>query len=61
MGLEVPAGADYVVEIHYAPGSLGLTDSTKINMNVAKISCCFLGLIVLSETKMNTRTALVQM
>lgn len=32
MGFDVPANADYVVEIHYAPGSLGLTDSTKINM-----------------------------
>jgi hypothetical protein len=32
MGFEVPAGSDYVVEIHYAPGSMGQTDSTKINM-----------------------------
>ncbi|MFN0276353.1 MAG: T9SS type A sorting domain-containing protein [Chitinophagales bacterium] len=32
MGFEVPAGSDFVVEIHFAPGSEGQKDSTKINL-----------------------------
>lgn len=31
-GIEVPPGADFVVEIHYGPGGIGLTDSTKMNL-----------------------------
>jgi hypothetical protein len=30
MGLEMPAGADYIVSIHYAPGNVGVVDSTKV-------------------------------
>ncbi|GDX52126.1 hypothetical protein LBMAG27_11730 [Bacteroidota bacterium] len=30
-GIKVPAGADFLVEVHYAPGSQGETDSTKVN------------------------------
>ncbi len=30
-GIKVPAGADFLVEVHYAPGSQGATDSTKVN------------------------------
>jgi hypothetical protein len=37
MGFEVPANSDYVVEIHYAPGSMGQTDSTKINMKFTTV------------------------
>jgi hypothetical protein len=33
--MELPAGADYVVAFHYAPNSLGKTDSTKINVKFA--------------------------
>ncbi len=32
-GIKVPAGADFIVEVHYAPGSLGEIDSTKINFD----------------------------
>ncbi len=32
MAFVIPANADYVVEFHYAPGSNGKTDSTKINL-----------------------------
>lgn len=30
MGLEMPPGADYIVSIHYAPGNIGVVDSTKV-------------------------------
>ncbi|HYV93563.1 MAG TPA: T9SS type A sorting domain-containing protein [Chitinophagales bacterium] len=30
MGIEVPAGSDFIVSIHYAPGHIGETDSTKV-------------------------------
>jgi Secretion system C-terminal sorting domain len=30
MGMEVPAGSDFIVSFHYAPGHMGETDSTKI-------------------------------
>src|SRR6185295_19631182 len=30
MGLEIPAGADYVIDIHYPPGSEGEKDSSKL-------------------------------
>lgn len=32
MAYEVPANADFVVEVHYAKGSFGAGDSTKINL-----------------------------
>jgi len=32
MGIKVPAGADYLIEVHYAPGSNGLSDSSTINI-----------------------------
>ncbi|MEO8148121.1 MAG: T9SS type A sorting domain-containing protein [Bacteroidia bacterium] len=28
----VPANADYVIEVHYAPGSMGQSDSTQVNL-----------------------------
>jgi hypothetical protein len=31
-GIKIPAGADYVIEIHYGPGGQGLTDNTKMNL-----------------------------
>ena len=31
-GIAVPPGADFVFEIHYGPGHIGLTDSTKMNL-----------------------------
>lgn len=31
-GIEVPPGADFVLEIHYGPGGIGQTDSTLINL-----------------------------
>ena len=31
MGINIPANADIVVQFHYAPGSNGLSDSSKIN------------------------------
>jgi hypothetical protein len=37
MGLKVPAGTDYVIAFHYAPNSLGKTDSTKINLKFAEV------------------------
>ncbi len=30
-GIAVPPGTDFVVEIHYGPGGIGLTDSTKMH------------------------------
>lgn len=30
-GIKIPAGSDFVVEVHYAPGSIGEIDSSKIN------------------------------
>ncbi|HYV91683.1 MAG TPA: T9SS type A sorting domain-containing protein [Chitinophagales bacterium] len=32
MAYQVPANADFVVEVHYAPGSIGKSDSTKVNL-----------------------------
>jgi hypothetical protein len=32
MGYELPAGSDFVMELHYAPNSNAKTDSTKINL-----------------------------
>ncbi|MEO6165915.1 MAG: T9SS type A sorting domain-containing protein [Chitinophagales bacterium] len=32
MGIKIQANYDYVVEIHYAPGSMNQSDSTKINL-----------------------------
>ncbi|MBK9732013.1 MAG: T9SS type A sorting domain-containing protein [Chitinophagaceae bacterium] len=32
MGFRMPAGTDYVLAFHYAPNSLGKTDSTKVNL-----------------------------
>jgi hypothetical protein len=37
MGFEVPTGADFVITIHYAPGSAGETDSTKINLKYSRL------------------------
>lgn len=31
-GILVPPGADFVLEIHYGPGYIGLTDTTKMNL-----------------------------
>jgi mono/diheme cytochrome c family protein len=31
-GIAVPPGADFVLEIHYGPGGIGLTDSTRMNL-----------------------------
>lgn len=28
----VPANADYIIEVHYAPGSMGQSDSTQVNL-----------------------------
>lgn len=35
MGVNLPAGGDYVLQIHYAPGSEGQSDSTSINFQYA--------------------------
>lgn len=35
MGMRIPAGADYLIEVHYAPGSSGQSDSTLINLKYA--------------------------
>ncbi|MFN0274180.1 MAG: T9SS type A sorting domain-containing protein [Chitinophagales bacterium] len=35
-GIEVPPGADFVFEIHYGPGGIGLIDSTKMNLQFIK-------------------------
>ncbi|HUM46414.1 MAG TPA: hypothetical protein PLD84_05775 [Chitinophagales bacterium] len=32
MGIKIQANYDYVVEIHYAPGSMNQSDSTKVNL-----------------------------
>jgi hypothetical protein len=32
MGIRIPAGADFGVEVHYAPGSNGLTDVSAVNL-----------------------------
>lgn len=32
MAYEVPANSDFVVEVHFAPGSVGQSDSTKVNL-----------------------------
>lgn len=31
-GHKIPVNADYVIEIHYAPGSMGMSDSTLVNL-----------------------------
>ena len=31
-GIAVPPGSDFVLEIHYGPGGIGLTDTTKMNL-----------------------------
>lgn len=31
-GIAVPPGADFVLEIHYGPGGIGLVDSTRMNL-----------------------------
>lgn len=31
-GIMIPPGADFVMEIHYGPGGIGLVDSSKINL-----------------------------
>ncbi len=36
-GLEVPANAYFAMEIHYAPGSLGKKDSTKVNLKFCDV------------------------
>ncbi len=33
-GYKIPAGADFVFEIHYGPGGVGLVDSTKMNLQL---------------------------
>lgn len=38
MGFRIPAGADFVMEIHYAPGNIGKIDSTQINLRFATVS-----------------------
>ncbi|MBC8047296.1 MAG: T9SS type A sorting domain-containing protein [Fimbriimonadaceae bacterium] len=35
-GIEVPPGVDFVVEIHYGPGGIGLIDSTKMHLQFIK-------------------------
>lgn len=35
MGFEIKPGADFVISVHYAPGSVGKTDSMKINFKYA--------------------------
>lgn len=30
-GVAVPPGVDFVLEIHYAPGNIGITDTTRVN------------------------------
>ncbi len=35
-GIAVPPGADFVIEIHYGPGGIGLIDSTKMNLQFIK-------------------------
>ena len=32
MGMTIPAGADLVIQIHYAPGNIGAEDSTSFNI-----------------------------
>lgn len=32
MGIRIPAGADFGIEVHYAPGSNGQTDNTVVNL-----------------------------
>lgn len=32
MGFKIPANANFVIEVHYAPGSQGMSDSTKVNL-----------------------------
>ncbi len=32
MGLKIPAGADFVIEVHYAPNSQGQTDNSSVNV-----------------------------
>ena len=34
-GIEIPPGADFVMEVHYGPGGAGQTDSTLINIEFA--------------------------
>lgn len=31
-GIEIPPGVDFVIEIHYGPGGIGLTDTTKMHL-----------------------------
>jgi hypothetical protein len=35
MGFKVPAGSNYIVQIHYAPGSYGQSDATQLNIKYA--------------------------
>lgn len=37
MGILIPAGADFGIELHYAPGSQGLTDLTTVNLKFTPI------------------------
>jgi len=38
MGIRIPAGADFGVEVHYAPGSNGLTDVSTVNLKYTDAS-----------------------
>lgn len=35
-GIEIPPGTDLVIEIHYGPGGIGMTDSTFMNLQFVK-------------------------
>jgi hypothetical protein len=37
MGIKINSNYDYVVEVHYAPGSLNQADSTKINLKFTEV------------------------
>ncbi len=37
MGFKIPAGAYFAIEVHYAPGSQGQTDDTKINISYTNV------------------------
>ena len=38
MGFLVPAGAYFAIEVHYAPGSQGLVDDTKVNLKYTTVT-----------------------
>lgn len=38
MGIRIPAGADFVIEVHYAPGSQGQIDNSSINVAYTPIT-----------------------